>query len=97
MNEKKNDTNAADEVLKVVDNCCNSCGKEAEKRCSTCGEVYYCSVKCQRNDWSSHKKVCGGGYVFKVVSHYYQINMYALLYMSEYPFSSLFTHAPYII
>ena len=81
MNEKKNDTNAADEVLKVVDNCCNSCGKEAEKRCSTCGEVYYSSVKCQRNDWSSHKKVCGGGYVFKVVSHYYQTNMHIIIYV----------------
>jgi len=60
--KKKEDTTVALEKI------CNSCGKEAEKRCSTCGDVFYCSVECQRSDWSTHKKVCGGGYVFKVVS-----------------------------
>lgn len=58
--KKKKDTEA------VAAKICNSCGKEAEKRCSTCGDVFYCSVECQRSDWSMHKKVCGGGYVFKV-------------------------------
>ena len=60
--KKKEDTEA------VAAKICNSCGKKAEKRCSTCGDVFYCSVECQRSDWSTHKKVCGGGYVFKVVS-----------------------------
>ena len=31
------------------------------KKCSGCGEVYYCSRHCQMKDWKKggHKKVCG--------------------------------------
>ena len=71
---KKEDTTV------MVEKICNCCGKEAEKRCSTCGDIFYCSVECQRNDWSTHKKVCGGGYVFKVVS-IIAIFVYVLMYM----------------
>lgn len=28
------------------------------KRCSGCKIVYYCTVKCQRADWSNHKQYC---------------------------------------
>ena len=49
-----------------VPNCCSACGKDAVKSCSKCHETFYCSVDCQRADWAAHKKVCGGGYVFKV-------------------------------
>ena len=28
------------------------------KKCSACMEVYYCSRKCQKSDWKTHKKVC---------------------------------------
>lgn len=34
--------------------CCSS----STKNCSRCGQVYYCSKKCQRVDWVSHKLLC---------------------------------------
>jgi hypothetical protein len=45
---------------------CNKCqkvyrkgsGAEKFKRCSRCGEIYYCSRKCQVADWPEHKKTC---------------------------------------
>ncbi|CAL8297137.1 unnamed protein product [Lota lota] len=39
---------------------CITCGeKGAEKSCSLCKAVTYCSVMCQRLHWFAHKKVCG--------------------------------------
>ena len=41
---------------------CSKCKKKLsetnKKRCSNCKLTYYCSVKCQRNNWASHKKSC---------------------------------------
>ena len=37
---------------------CQSCGKDAGKKCTRCKHVSYCGVDCQRKDWKQHKKVC---------------------------------------
>jgi len=39
---------------------CAGCGQsDADmQRCSTCKEVWYCSVSCQNNNWRKHKKKC---------------------------------------
>jgi hypothetical protein len=37
---------------------CAVCGTSSEFECSSCGMVGYCSKKCQRADWQSHKILC---------------------------------------
>lgn len=37
---------------------CQDCGKEGQKKCGNCGNVYYCSRACQRRDWKKHKAIC---------------------------------------
>lgn len=39
---------------------CSKCEQMAEKLklCGACRSVLYCSVKCQKSDWSIHKLVC---------------------------------------
>lgn len=39
---------------------CGSCGKRAEghRLCSGCKCVRYCSTKCQKNHWLTHKQLC---------------------------------------
>ncbi|XP_028317227.1 ankyrin repeat and MYND domain-containing protein 2-like isoform X1 [Gouania willdenowi] len=38
---------------------CSTCGeKGAEKRCSLCKAVSYCSLACQQIHWFTHKKMC---------------------------------------
>ena len=38
---------------------CVCCHKETiPKRCTRCSQAIYCSVECQKKDWSSHKLVC---------------------------------------
>jgi hypothetical protein len=40
-------------------NYCRICGsKEDIKICKGCTYVSYCSIKCQRTDWTSHKQEC---------------------------------------
>lgn len=35
-----------------------NCSKIAQFRCSRCGAAWYCSVRCQKIAWSTHRKVC---------------------------------------
>lgn len=39
---------------------CKYCHKSNLKlsKCSRCKEVFYCSVDCQKKDWTNHKNVC---------------------------------------
>lgn len=37
---------------------CVICGKATSQRCSRCRSSYYCSVNCQRADWSLHQPNC---------------------------------------
>ena len=37
---------------------CSNCSKIANERCSRCTAVKYCSKKCQKEHWSSHKSYC---------------------------------------
>ncbi|KAI8116489.1 Zinc finger MYND domain-containing protein 10 like protein [Lucilia cuprina] len=37
---------------------CANCLGEAEKKCSNCKNIYYCSRKCQLDDWTQHKHNC---------------------------------------
>jgi tetratricopeptide (TPR) repeat protein len=40
---------------------CDACGKQnPSKRCSQCRCTYYCSVECQKEDWTKnhHKEIC---------------------------------------
>lgn len=34
------------------------CGKRGSKWCSCCTAQRYCSIKCQRRDWTTHKRAC---------------------------------------
>lgn len=37
---------------------CEKCGVAAEKKCSACSKVFYCSKNCQKIDWNFHKVTC---------------------------------------
>eukprot|EP01054_Gregarina_sp_Poly1_P010931 Gregarina_sp_Poly_1__10930@NODE_858_length_5948_cov_134_133141_g620_i0_p1_GENE_NODE_858_length_5948_cov_134_133141_g620_i0NODE_858_length_5948_cov_134_133141_g620_i0_p1_ORF_typecomplete_len1265_score160_06UCH/PF00443_29/2_5e57UCH_1/PF13423_6/6_8e05UCH_1/PF13423_6/2_7e03UCH_1/PF13423_6/9_5e09zfMYND/PF01753_18/1_2e07zfMYND/PF01753_18/4_2e03zfMYND/PF01753_18/1_8e04zfMYND/PF01753_18/8_1e03zfMYND/PF01753_18/1_2e03Peptidase_C98/PF15499_6/9e02Peptidase_C98/PF15499_6/9_3Peptidase_C98/PF15499_6/7_4e02Pep len=39
---------------------CWNCGSRATNRCKTCGAAMYCDSQCQRSNWASHRKICGG-------------------------------------
>lgn len=44
---------------------CKACGKTARDderlfRCARCRAVNYCSINCQRADWTDHKRICAG-------------------------------------
>ena len=46
-------------VRKKALDVCICCHKETiPKRCTRCSQAVYCSVECQKKDWSSHKLVC---------------------------------------
>ncbi len=39
--------------------CSTGCGMTAKHQCSACGEAFYCSAKCQVNDWEKgHENSC---------------------------------------
>jgi len=40
---------------------CANCAALSEKCCTGCNRVYYCSVRCQTEDWSEHKARCKVG------------------------------------
>jgi hypothetical protein len=37
---------------------CTHCDEIADKKCSRCKKVHYCSAHCQNVDWKKHKLVC---------------------------------------
>jgi len=53
---------AAANVLQAV-GLCDMCGASPSKTpliCGGCRKTNYCSQKCQKADWKSHKTICGG-------------------------------------
>jgi hypothetical protein len=38
---------------------CLVCRSTAMKRCLGCKQAHYCSVECQKLDWTHHKTICG--------------------------------------
>eukprot|EP00934_Nitzschia_sp_Nitz4_P003371 Nitzschia sp. Nitz4//scaffold77_size91520//10412//10843//NITZ4_004878-RA/size91520-processed-gene-0.105-mRNA-1//-1//CDS//3329557955//3361//frame0 len=41
---------------------CPVCGQDAQKRCSRCNHIWYCSVECQKKHWKKHKPICSSDY-----------------------------------
>lgn len=39
-------------------NSCAVCKQPSEKKCSLCGNVFYCSREHQKADWKTHKSKC---------------------------------------
>jgi len=39
-------------------NVCYICSNKSKHVCSICNKTKYCSKKCQKYDWSDHKKIC---------------------------------------
>lgn len=37
---------------------CSVCYKPTNSRCSACKKIYYCSLSCQKQMWTTHKSVC---------------------------------------
>jgi hypothetical protein len=37
---------------------CEICNKPSSFKCSVCKKVYYCSKKCQKENWKYHKGMC---------------------------------------
>ena len=49
---------------------CDFCGlRLGTKRCAKCKLVHYCSVPCQKQGWSEHRKVCGKPTGAKAITH----------------------------
>ena len=46
------------EAMPRADNECEKCEGNANKRCSGCRLVFYCSTACQKQDWKFHKVTC---------------------------------------
>lgn len=44
---------------------CHICNKPSSLRCSRCLGTRYCSIACQRKDWTSHKTLCAEAEIFK--------------------------------
>jgi hypothetical protein len=38
---------------------CETCGTKTTQTCGGCREVYYCSRKCQQEQWLTHREECG--------------------------------------
>ncbi|XP_011200592.2 zinc finger MYND domain-containing protein 10 homolog [Bactrocera dorsalis] len=42
----------------VITRKCKMCATNAVKKCANCKNIYYCSKKCQQEDWPQHKRNC---------------------------------------
>ncbi|TMW57261.1 hypothetical protein Poli38472_003186 [Pythium oligandrum] len=53
-------TAAARKSTPTVHNVCSAtmCSADATMRCSRCKQQYYCSAKCQKAHWKTHKPTC---------------------------------------
>jgi hypothetical protein len=47
-------------VLHKAEFICFSCKTIADLKCGKCNAAVYCSVGCQRADWSAHRPICTG-------------------------------------
>ena len=47
---------------------CWRCESPCSQRCGRCSVAYYCSKKCQKQDWGRHKVDCDAAAIFKVCS-----------------------------
>lgn len=48
----------ANENIDKCNNCKVTRSEKKLSKCSRCGKVYYCSKKCQKDDWDEHKGKC---------------------------------------
>ncbi|KAJ7196428.1 hypothetical protein GGX14DRAFT_376214 [Mycena pura] len=48
---------------------CAACGVSARVRCSACKKVWYCSKKCQENEWNGHFVECYPGRPITAADH----------------------------
>ncbi|CAK66678.1 unnamed protein product (macronuclear) [Paramecium tetraurelia] len=46
--------------IEQTQNSCQVCKKQDVElsRCSSCKQIYYCSIECQKKDWKEHKFIC---------------------------------------
>ena len=49
---------AMDDSLTTASRRCVICASPAKKKCAGCRWMRYCSVSCQRQDWTRHKPQC---------------------------------------
>jgi len=55
---------------------CNVCDKTPVKsKCSECLRTYYCSRKCQVQDWKIHKQDCVQGYIDTVYKQFIDVEL----------------------
>ena len=47
-----------EQIIKSAKRNCMVCDGPAAKKCSQCGEMYYCSVDHQKQHWKDHKSWC---------------------------------------
>jgi hypothetical protein len=47
-----------DPVSHITETGCQSCLSPRQFTCSKCNLVYYCSWKCQKQDWKIHSRIC---------------------------------------
>jgi len=45
-------------VSPYIENYCWNCSMECTTCCADCHKAFYCSKRCQNNDWPSHKLFC---------------------------------------
>lgn len=56
--EPIDETKPSPSTATLPDKKCGVCGKASETKCGQCKAKYYCSLDCQKKDWSTHKRIC---------------------------------------
>ena len=56
MDDEVREGHSGDAMKRVCDNCLREF--PGAKKCAACGNVYYCSVTCQKTHWKKHKLDC---------------------------------------